>query len=92
MRFKSNKTKIKNKILDTEALQDPRLKEEFQEFINTEKEACDPSEPNDIKERSKRLYNVIDNAISQKFSTLSKPNNVWVSQETIQISVASINA
>lgn len=34
--FKNNKAKMKNKILDTEALQGPTLKEKFQECIKKE--------------------------------------------------------
>ena len=70
---------MKNKVLDTKTLQEPTLKEKFQ---NT----CHPSESKNIEERTKMIYSVMDKAVSEKVSTLRKPNNIWISQETMQLS------
>ena len=43
---------------------------------------------NDIKERTKRIHAVINKALFETVSTLRKPNNAWVSQETMQLSDA----
>ena len=78
---------MKNKILDTKALQDPTLKEKFQECIKKEIDARILSESNDIEERTKRR-DVINKALFEPVSTLRKPNNVWISQEIMQLSDA----